>query len=192
MKLSKLFKTGFQIIKKGNVFILRIDNEIHEVNISKEHDDELERILSIVDILKKENLTECKKDGISVRKVDSDFDASYIHHQTDITENDRKLKIKHQEHGEELFKSDNRPLHPDIFPDIDSKMYKQKGHKGMHMGPDDTFFTSQLKKDDQPDFTDPAAPFAKYDNIVPGNRRYKGPDPDHAKKPGDFPDKDIF
>lgn len=102
--------------------------------------------------------------------------------------------IEKQHHGNSHSAHDPISIQPpgadkDLYPGV-SRITSKTGEKGggMFMGEDDPFFRHQM--DEQSD-DDPANPFSRYDPIFPTkNKKKKGPDPDHLRKPGG--NGDIF
>lgn len=102
--------------------------------------------------------------------------------------------IEKQHHGNSRSAHDPISIQPpdankDLYPGV-SRITSKTGEKGggMFMGEDDPFFKHKMdeKSDD-----DPASPFSRYDPIFPTkNKKKKGPDPDHLRKPGG--NGDIF
>lgn len=190
MKLSEIFNSSFAIRKEKDHFLFIKDENVYEIKINDENDD-FEMILRIIIDMEKKDLTELNQNGIQVRKKHHRVTTSS---QISSLSPDEPHVITRSDNRQEVFGRQIRKLHPDIEPDFDQNIYKGKTlPKGMIMGPDDEYFKQQIKKEDDTDQDVRVPDFAKYDPILPSRNKRTGPNPDHLRKPGNFPDDpDLF
>lgn len=192
MKLSELLNSFLQILRTESGYVIRRENETFTVEILEEDGNDLESVLALIDFVKKENLSQAERDGIKVGRLfggELTYTEKVFDHLN--KKNTQPLRKKTGDEPEEMFGSSHGDLHPDILPSFDQRIFKRKPNRGMFMGPDD-ILNSEFELEPGRDRPDPADPFARYDEIRPGKNRYKGPDPDHLRKPGGDLDKDFF
>lgn len=186
MKLTEICNSFFKIERENDYFLLIKDGNAYQIKIY-EQDDDLDMVFQIITELESEKLTELNKNGIHIKRR---WRSVITPTGVGLSDSD-PLIIKRNDNREELFGRRDEKLHPDIAPDFDQNIYKGRvPQKGMLMGPDDEYFNRTIKSDED----DVRVPeFAKYDPIMPGRKKRTGPDPDHLKKPGNFPDDpDLF
>lgn len=201
MKLNELCEKNLSITKQDEqIYHIVLDDYIFKIELKKEVDfDYVIKQIQIMrenqseisenecfKIIKANNEMNRSKDIFEIKTSDENF--SFI---LPSTSQERIAHYKYEEKF--LDNTESQKQHPDIFPNIDPILHKKKSeHRGMHMSPDDTFFKHHSFQQESRNNDDLAAPFAKYDPIFPTQKKYKGPNPDNLKKPGNFPDKDIF
>ncbi|KRH92824.1 hypothetical protein M153_25760001865 [Pseudoloma neurophilia] len=187
MNLSTLFNSVFHLVKTQNgVFYLKRDEKCYLIRTESE-DILLEQIMELVNLIDEKNANEVEKNGLRVTKITSDVISDFI----PVQNRNTGVHSTNPHKIEEVFGRSSGRFDPDIHPKYDQNIYRRKNDSGTYIDPNERFFRNELEKNEEnSDLQVPEG--ARHDQMFPGKRKYRGPNPDHLRKPGNFPDNDFL